>query len=288
MNNLGIRLGLSRWVHRLVTPLGPAATVSDTPFLFHGCGTGQEKNLCFDTLWVNTRPLPESRRFRLPKVDRYHPLQLSEGVPHLIGIGTTAGRVLPPGEKSLETSLVHPVKDHQPGIIDPIIYLGLVLVAELIFRRCRIPIDRFQVADRIFRIVSPPVGAERILGGRRIMLVVFFQGLVRRPWGLEIPGDNVPQKTVVRGSLHIGLATEGVNSTTRHTDVAQKELNNGHSPDVLGSIGMLGPSHGVHACPRLVRLVGLAVGLIHLNQKILRSPRNGRYLVQCVTGIEFL
>ena len=63
---------------------------------------------------IHAGTTPEGGGFVVKEVDVDQPLELGHGLAGLVGVGPGTGRVLAPGEESVEFSFVHLVKDHQP------------------------------------------------------------------------------------------------------------------------------------------------------------------------------
>jgi hypothetical protein len=50
---------------------------------------------------------------------------------------------------------------------------------------------------------------------------------------------------MVRRSLDIGLAAQGINTTAANSHIAEEQLDDGHGPDVLAADCMMGPAQGI-------------------------------------------
>ena len=250
------------------TPLHPAPGIGDGPFFFDGGTAGQEKDLCLDFIGFHARTAPEGPRFVVKDIDVDHPVQLAHSLSGLVGIGTTAGGILSPGKKAPELFLVHGIKKLEPGIGFSGIGLGQPGIGDILIG---LGVHGPKQADRILGIVLPPVGALGIIAMRRIRIVVCLERRQMRLGNLEVARDDMPQQTMVRGALNIGLTAQGIDSTTGHTNVSEEQLDHGHGTDILDTHGMLGPAHGIHDSRGLVGRSRSRIGLIDLKDLIFGS-----------------
>ena len=74
-------------------------------------------------------------------------------------------------------------------------------------------------------------------------------------------------------SLHVRLASEGIDSTPRYSGIAKQQLNDAACSDILYANRMLRPSQRVEDCSRLVRLTGRGIGFIYFKKEYPATPR---------------
>ena len=76
---------------------------------------------------------------------------------------------------------------------------------------------------------------------------------------------------MVGRALDVGLPAQRVHAAARHPHVAEQRLDDGHGADVLDADGVLGPAHGVHDGAGLALGAGGGIGLVDLQQVLLRG-----------------
>ena len=271
-----------------VAPLHPAARVGDRAFLFKGDGARQEEDLGLDLFGVHTRAFPEGARLGFEDVDRDHPVELGHGLTGFVGVGGAGGRILAPGEKALESPAEHDVEQRQPGVILARFELGQVVVGRI---QVLLGIHGFEETGHVFWPVAPPVDALRILGDGGVLVVELLECRHGRRRGRDVAGQNVEQQALVRGALDVGLAAKRVDAAAGHTHVAQKQLDDGHGPDVLHADGVLGLAHGIEHGAGLLRFARGGVGLVdplQVGHRRAADGGNGLHIVAIIVLLQNL
>ena len=251
-------------------------------------GRRQQEDFGLHLLGVDAGTVPVVRGFGIVQLGTDHPVQIVQGLAHLVGVGETVHGVDAEDKTTLDLAVVHLVHDIHVRIVRSRLALGQQAVAEVVFRLCFFTEPALEQAGEVLGPVAPPVGTVGDLGDRGIGLVELGQGLPGRQRQADIPGQHMVQQGMVRGALHIGLATQGVDAATGHTDIAQQQLHQRGAADVLHAHGMLGPAQCVQDG---AGLVGLARGtelLVDLEQVFFGNTRDVGDVLQGVPRVMLL
>ena len=216
------------------------------------------------------------------------PVELFQGLADLGRIRGTDRRVRADGKEPFDLALIHLVEEMHEGIVFPVVQLGQPGVAEIVFLGGLVVAEGLQEADEELRIILIVIGRLGILRFRRVFLQIFLQRIEGGRRHLQIAGQIVVEDAMIRGTLDVRLAAQGVDAAAGDAHVAQEELDHGHGPDDLAARRMVGPAQGVAFRSRLVRDARGAVFCIDLEQVFLGDAGDAGDLIQGVAGVMLL
>ncbi|MNZ70784.1 hypothetical protein D3C78_891320 [compost metagenome] len=220
----------------LPVPLQPTATV-DQRAVFFGKAGGRQTNdfgLHVRRIDIVVRPgiTPELRRFGGQRVHHHQPLEFAQRSGDTVLVRQGGNRVEALAEVTVDLFLGHHV-EHLQHVVTGDIQLRQVVEGPVILSRGISAIPSLHQADMELAVVLPvghlprPQRLGSALGN--VGVVVLFT--IRRQG--QVARQQVGQQAQVRQPLNIGVAAQRVDPATRHTNVAQQQLDHRRTADDL-------------------------------------------------------
>src|SRR5438445_1799611 len=251
-------------------PLHPAAAVNDRAVLLDPVRGRDHEHFGLDRLRVRAGPTPELRAGRRQRVHHRQPLEVGEGLHHLVGVGADAGRGHARQDDAFHLPLERLVVDRDPRRVGG--GLGQIVERVVVFVRRRVAVPGLEQADDELPIVR----AEEVPGVRvellgRALGHVVVEVLLARGRDAQVAGQDLPGDRVVGIALDVGVTALGVHAAAWTSHVAEQELQNGGRANELAAGGVVREPDRVDDRHHLVGPAGLADDLRDLEELRLRD-----------------
>ncbi len=243
---VGLRLTGRRC--RLVVPLQPARAVGDRTVVLGEGGGRQAEHRGLDLARVDVvelaMVLPELAGLGGQWIHDHQPLELRQSIQHLRLVREGREDVEALAEGAGHLALGH-VVDRIEHVVQRLGELRQPVVAPVVLGAGGITVERLHHADEEPLVVLP---VRHLVGQQRLAhllpdVVLIALGASRRQ--RHVAGQQVGEQADVGQPLDVGVPAQRVDPASRHTHVAQQQLDHGTGADHLRADGMLGPAQGI-------------------------------------------
>ena len=204
-------------------PLNDTARACERTRIFRKTGGRQSNDFGLDVLWLGviglTKVLPKLGRLGFERIDHHHVLQIRKCFAKLILVWQSSQRIKALTDETINLALGHSFKVCEDVVLT--ITLRQIVITEIVFLGRIVPVIGLHQASVPFREVLRKVHRARAERLRCTDFQILLTRIIRLHWREHIARQNLRVGTHIGDALHVGMATQCINTTARPAHVTQ-------------------------------------------------------------------